>query len=307
MAMKRLLVVGGSGFIGGHLCRVARERGYEVTSLSIDDATRPLADVEYVVGDISKRGPLMDLLEKRKYEYVVNCGGYIDHSSFFSGGRELVQSHFEGVQNLVDAIDRRCLKRFVQIGSSDEYGSADAPQSESMRESPISPYSLAKVAASHFLQMLWRTEGFPAVTLRFFLVYGPGQGHRRFLPQIISGCLRNKSFPASEGRQLRDFCYIDDVVEGILRSLDAPDVCGRVINLASGRPVSIRDMIEQVRDVVGQGKPEFGKVPYRVGENMALWADVAVARELLDWSPKVSLDTGLKRTIEFYRNENDDI
>jgi len=296
--MKRLLVVGGSGFIGGHLCRIACARGYAVKSLALSAPSAAIEGVTYHAANLAEREAIGRLLAEEPFEYVVNCGGYIDHRSYFSGGRKLIQAHFEGVQNLIDALDRSLLKRFVQIGSSDEYGAVAAPQSEDAREAPISPYSLAKVAATHFLQMLWRTDQFPAVTLRLFLTYGPGQDKQRFLPQIIDGCLQGRSFPVSAGEQLRDFCFVEDVADGILRALDAPAVCGRVINLASGKPLSIRAAIERVRDAVGRGRPEFGKIPYRAGENMALWADITLARELLGWAPRVTLEDGFARTIE---------
>ena len=88
------------------------------------------------------------------FDYVVNLGGYINHQLFKDGGRNLIDTHFITIQNLVEVLPRNKLKRFVQIGSSDEYGNAPAPQNEKMREQPISPYSLAKVASTHFLQML---------------------------------------------------------------------------------------------------------------------------------------------------------
>ncbi len=301
--MNRMLVVGGSGFIGRNLCRVAQARGYAITSFSLHTPARALEGVIYLVGNLADRKLLKQLLAGKQFEYIVNCGGYIDHRPYFSGGRDHIETHFEGILNLLDVVNRDCLKRFVQIGSSDEYGAVAAPQSEEAREAPISPYSLAKVAATHFLQMLWRTDLFPAVTLRLFLTYGSGQDGQRFLPQIISGCLQNRRFPVSEGGQLRDFCHVDDVVEGILRALNASDVCGRVVNLASGTPVTIRSMVEQICAIVGQGQPDFGQIPYREGENMALWADTSLARELLDWVPHVPLGEGLVRTIEYYKSE----
>ena len=213
------------------------------------------------------------------------------------GGRNIIDTHFIGVQNLIQVIDWYELKRFVQIGSSDEYGNLPAPQSEEMREGPISSYSLGKLASTQLLQMLYRTVKLPAVTLRLFLVYGPGQDEKRFLPQIIKGCLSDNNFPTSAGLQLRDFCYIDDVIDGILTVLTNDKVNGEVINLASGTPVAIREVVEQVQKTVGKGSPEFGEIPYRVGENMELYANVSKAKELLDWEAKVSLESGIEKTV----------
>jgi len=301
MSEARLLVVGGTGFIGHHLCVEAQRRGYAVTSLSTSEAARPVPGVRYLVGDVSQ-SPMSDGLERELgFEYVINAGGYIDHGGFWSGGRRVVEVHLGGASNLVAACDRNVLKRFVQIGSSDEYGAAPAPQREDRREEPISPYSFAKTAASHLFQTLWRSERFPAAVARLFLVYGPGQDEKRFLPQLISGCLQNKRFPVSRGEQLRDFCHVDDVVNGVLAMLDAPDVCGEVVNIASGIPISIAGMIERVRALVGAGEPVFGEIPYRRGESMALYADISKAETLLGWRPQVSLDEGLQMTIDWYR------
>jgi len=303
MALERLLVVGGGGFIGHHLCAAAAAAGYAVTSLQLRPGSAPPAGARALYADISDRAALAAVLNAEKFEAVVNCGGYIDHRPFRSGGRALIGSHFDGVQNLVELLDRDMLRAFVQIGSSDEYGGAPAPQIETMREAPISPYSLGKAATAHFLQMLWRTEQFPALTLRLFLTYGPGQNDARFLPQIIRGCLDDKAFPVSAGLQLRDFCYVGDIARGILRALQVPDARGEVINLASGLPVTIRSVIEQVRTQIGRGTPQFGVIPFRAGENPELYADISKAQRLLGWQPAVSLAEGLARTIDFYRGE----
>ena len=228
---------------------------------------------------------------------MVNLGGYIDHTFFKEGGQKVIESHFSGLLNLIENLNRDHLQRFVQIGSSDEYGDQIAPQSEDVRESPISPYSSGKLFSTQLLQMLYRTEELPVVILRLFLVYGPGQNNKRFLPQIIEGCLLDSSFPASAGEQLRDFCYVDDISRGIIMSLKNDDVKGQVVNLASGKSISIREVVELVRNIVGHGNPEFGKIPYRVGENMALYADTTKAKKLLNWVPEINIEEGVRRTI----------
>ena len=135
------------------------------------------------------------------------------------------------------------------------------PQNEASREQPISPYSLAKVAGSHFLQMLYRTENFPAVILRLFLTYGPGQNSFRFLPQIIHGCLKDDSFPASKGEQFRDFCYIDDTIGAIILALTLSGVDGEIINVATGEPITIRGMIEKVCRITGSWRTPVWSSP----------------------------------------------
>ena len=237
------------------------------------------------------------------FDYVVNLSGYIDHSEFLQGGREVIQAHFDGVLNLVQFLEGKKLKRFIQIGSSDEYGNNSAPQHEEMRELPISPYSFGKVASSQFLQMLYRTQDFPVVILRLFLVYGPGQDNKRFLPQIIQGCLSGNDFPTSAGEQLRDFCYVDDIVQGIMSALYNEKANGQIINLASGEPIRVRDVVISIRDKLGRGNPQFGEFPYRLRENMALYANISKAKEILGWRPTMTFDEGVDKIIDSYLSE----
>ena len=298
-----LLVIGGTGFIGHHLIRVAQFKGWQTTSVSLNSPSeeRFVDGVRYLHFDMTDDNLVKKYLVE-DFNYVVNLGGYINHQLFQEGGRDLIETHFTALQNLLEFLPRHKLKRFVQIGSSDEYGNASAPQRESMRENPISPYSLGKTSATHFLQMLHRTEGFPAVILRLFLTYGPGQDEGRFLPLIIRGCLDNNEFSTSAGEQLRDFCYVEDTVQAILLALITNKAVGEVINVASGEAVSIQTMIDKVCEFTSSGKPQYGEVPYRNGENMALYANVEKAEKYLQWKPKTKLDQGLQETIDWYKN-----
>ena len=300
--ITRLLVIGGTGFIGHHLLHAAVEKKWHLSSLSLHPPKpeRYVAGVKYFHCDLLKKTELEEIFRDSKFDYVVNLGGYINHTLFRAGGRQHIEEHFTAIQNLITFLSRESLQTFIQIGSSDEYGNIPAPQHENLRESPISPYSLGKVATTHFLQMLYHTEAFPVVIFRLFLIFGPGQGKQRFLPQIIKGCLNDRKFPTSSGEQLRDFCFVEDVVNAILLALETDKVRGEVLNIASGQPVSIYNMIESVRNLIGKGEPCFGEVPYRPGENMCLYADTQKAQKMLGWVPRYTLESGLKKTISWY-------
>jgi nucleoside-diphosphate-sugar epimerase len=296
----QVLILGGHGFIGSHLLARLSELGAKITAVcfSKEKAKQDL-DYHVVYADLSDATTLSDL-KNMAFDYVFNLSGYIDHTPYFKGGRKVMNSHYVGLMNLLDVLDRSKLKGFVQIGSSDEYGNLASPQLETYREAPISPYSCAKLSASHLIQTLARTENFPGTVLRFFLVYGPGQDNARFLPQIIQGCLDDKAFPTSKGEQLRDFCYIDDVVDAMILAATCEKAKGEVFNIASGDPVSIKSMIQKITTLVGKGKPQFGEFPYRSGENMSLYADITKAKQLLGWAPSTDLSEGLQKTIAFY-------
>ncbi|URQ68442.1 NAD-dependent epimerase/dehydratase family protein [SAR86 cluster bacterium] len=308
MDKKSLLVVGGSGFIGSHLVERGLSLGWSVTSLGLREASlgkQENKNLIYLSADLNDKKAIENKIKERHFDYIINCGGYIDHRSFLEGGEQVFNTHFQGLLNLISCLETSKIKKFINIGSSDEYGSSLAPQKEDIREQPISPYSLAKVSSSHLLRFLNISDNFPSTTLRLFLVYGPNQDKKRFIPHTILGCLKNKSFPCSSGVQLRDFCYIEDIVDAIFSALSSSKVDGEILNIASGEASKIRDVIEEIHFLVGRGNPKFGEIPLRVGESLELYADISKAKELLNWQPKINLTQGLKLTIESYRNHYD--
>ncbi len=303
--MSDVLILGGTGFLGRNLCELCVSKGHDVTAVSRGEPSARVPNVTYRQADVGTIDALAAALPTRRFDYVINCSGKVDHRPLTRGGMEVIDAHLLGLFNVLRLIDRSAVKRFVQVGSSDQYGSTAAPQNEETREHPFSPYSFAKTAADHFLQTLWRAEKFPAVSVRLFLIYGPGQNRERFIPQVIEGCLADADFNVSPGAQRRDFCYISDVLDAFARCLDNDAVNGEVFNLASGEGVSIRDVVLMTREIVGAGSPQFGGFPYRPDENMALVADISKIERLLEWRPRVSLADGLRRTVAYYRAQAD--
>ena len=301
---RSLLILGGSGFIGSNLADRALKEGYE-THIFFNNCSSLRNKIEgaiYTQVDLTNLELLREKIPQ-DLDYLVNLSGYIDHSPFNNGGSQIIDTHLGGTINLLKATNWKRLKRFVQIGSSDEYGGNLSPLNEDLPAAPISPYAFSKSASIELLKMLHKTESFPSVMLRLFLVFGPRQDSKRFLPQLIKGCLEDKKIPVSSGEQLRDFCYVENIVEGILLSLSCEDAVGEIINLGSGKPISIKQMINRVHSQIGSGKPVFGEIAHRPQENMELYADVTKAKELLGWEERIGLEEGLDRTINHYRNE----
>ena len=149
---KNLLIVGGTGFLGTHVAKEAVLQGFRVLILSKygRSYSRQIAGIEYLTVDVSNKKKLSQILKGRIFEYVINLGGYIDHANYARDGDKVIDVHFNGIKNLIDCLNKNSLVTFIQVGSSDEYGSNSSPQNESQREVPISPYSFAKTAATHF-------------------------------------------------------------------------------------------------------------------------------------------------------------
>ena len=180
-----------------------------------------------------------------------------------------------------------------------------SPLTEDMREYPFSTYSYSKTATTHYLQMLNKTLGIKTTVLRVFLAYGPGQDSKRFIPQIVKGCLENKKFATSEGKQLRDFIYISDLCRAVQMIIDSNNtkLDGQIFNIGTGKPVQIRFMINKIVKIIGKGQPIFGKIKYRKGESMSLYPSIKKIYKILKWKPKISLTEGLRKTIQYYQNE----
>ena len=302
----KLLVVGGTGFIGRYVVAEALKRNYDVCVICLNNPREDMVieNVEYLVADINNQNSLQETISNKEFDYIINLGGYINHSKFTEGGRKVIDDHYTSLLNLIESIKKKNLKRFIQIGSSSEYGDSSSPQKEEQEDRPFSPYSLAKSMATRTLKMLYETENFPVVIVRIFLAYGPGQGDDRFIPQIIKGCLSNSEFETSRGLNFCDFTYVSDISTGLMDLLECNEATGKIVNLASGKPIQIKSIVEKIHKLIGKGKPVFGSLDNIVNNNN-LYADISLAQSLISWKLKVPIEEGLIKTIKTYEDLND--
>jgi len=300
---NNILIVGGTGFIGYHLAKKSLKKGWRVTSISSKPPKkiRYLPKVKYMLCDITNKNSLKRKIQKY-FDYVVNLGGYVDHSN----KKKTFKSHYLGCKNLAEIFSKKTPKAFVQIGSCIEYGHLKSPQKENTKCDPKSIksiYGKAKLLSSIHLMKLFKKKSFPSIMLRLYLVYGPRQDINRFLPIIINGCIKNKKFPCSSGNQSRDFVHVDDVVSAILKSLTNKNARGEIINIGSGKPRKIRNIIKQIKKISKGGYPQFGKIKLRKDEILKLYPNIKKARNKINWKPKILFNKGLKSTIKFYNEQ----
>ena len=152
--------------------------------------------------------------------------------------------------------------------------------------------------------MLAREQSLHTATVRLYLTYGPGQDQNRLIPQVINSCLKNKNFKASSGDQVRDFCYVDDVTDGIIASLMTKETDGEIINLGTGIPVTVKEVVDKIQKIIGKGQPQFGMLRLRQSEPEALFPDIDKAKRLLNWAPVFTLEKGLENTVAWYINNH---
>ena len=301
---KKILIVGGTGFIGYHLAKKSLKKGWQVTSISSNwpKKIRYLPKVKYIRCDITNKKLLKKNIHE-SFDYVVNLGGYVDHSN----KKQTFKSHYGGCKNLAEIFLKNPPSSFVQIGSSLEYGILNSPQRENIKcnlKSIKSIYGKAKLLSSIYMINLFRKKNFPSTVLRLYLVYGPRQDTNRFLPILINGCIKNNKFPCSKGDQLRDFVYVDDATEAIIKSLTNKNARGQIINIGSGKPRKIKSVIEKVRKISKGGHPQYGMFKLRKFEIPKLYPNVEKAKNKIYWKPKISFNAGLKSTIKFYKYFN---
>ena len=168
------------------------------------------------------------------------------------------RSHYLGVKNLYNIFKNKKIERFIQIGSSSEYGKIFGSVKENNTCQPKMIYGRSKLMATNFLFKKINLKKFHTI-LRFFQVYGPFQKTNRLrVLFVISSCLKNKRFNCSEGSQLRDFLYIDDAIDSIIKSFKIERTKGKIINIGYGTPIEVKRIILMIKDLIQKGKPQFG-------------------------------------------------
>tara|TARA_A100001011_G_C14320665_1_gene850459 strand:- start:805 stop:1719 length:915 start_codon:yes stop_codon:yes gene_type:complete len=296
----KILIAGGTGFIGYHLAVKALKKKFSVTSISTKKPVKKRynSKVKYIICDTSN----FNLLSKKlniDYDVIVNLSGYVNHSE----KKKTYLTHYKGCKNLAKFFLKKDIKAFIQIGSGLEYGNSKSPQIESAKCSPRSVYSLAKYKSTVFLRKLFFNYNFPVTILRLYQAYGPKQDTNRLIPSVIEQSFKGEKIPCSHGLQLRDFLYIDDLTDLIFKIIHNEKAKGEIFNVGSSKPIKIKEVIKKIVKIVGSGKPNFGAIKIRKDETMKMYPSIKKAKKILNWTPKNIFTTGIKKTIRSYRND----
>ena len=298
---KKILIIGGTGFLGYHLAKKCLLKKWDVTSVStnIPQKKRFLVNVKYLILDITKK-KLISKKIKSNYDFVVNFGGYVNHNEKL----KTYKSHYIGCKNLADIFKDSKIKLFIQIGSSVEYGNLKSPQKEDSKTNVNklkSTYGKAKLMATNYLLKLNKTHNFPCTILRLYLVYGPYQDKNRLIPHTLNECLNDNLFDCSAGKQYRDFLFVDDLMTAIFKCFYNKQSIGEIMNVGTGKPHNIKKVILFIRNNIKLGNPVFGKIPLRKDEISKLYPDISKVKKILNWDPRISFQKGIKTLIKHYK------
>lgn len=297
----RVLVTGGAGFIGGHVCAALLARGDDVAVIDDLSTGTPLRLPRLTIGDVCDEAALRRVLAGADGVIHLAARSSVPRSMDDPAGA--LRVNVGGAVSLCAAASATGVRRVVYASSSSVYGDDPViPRVEDRPLRPLSPYAASKAVAESVFQGFGASLGLAAVGLRFFNVYGPGQRvdgpYAQAVPRFVAAARAGHAAPIfGDGTDTRDYTYVDDVVAGVLRALDrADDVAGRVFNVASGVETSTLVLHRAVADAVGTFVGPT-HLPRRPGDQRRSRADTRAATGALGWAPVVGLSEGLRRTV----------
>jgi nucleoside-diphosphate-sugar epimerase len=307
--MAHYLVTGGAGFIGSHLCEELVRRGETVRVVdSLITGKRAnlahLPSVEFIEGDLADMDVATGAV--RGIDYVLHQAAIPSVPRSVEDPITSNRANIDASLNVLVAARDAGVKRVVYAGSSSAYGNSPTmPKVETMPTAPLSPYALQKLVAEQYCQLFTSLYGLETVTIRYFNVFGPRQDPSSPYSGVISLfiralCENRRPTIYGDGEQTRDFTYVANVVDGVLRACSAKDASGEVINIATHGRVSLNQLFRALREMVGSAIEPIYEGP-RAGDVRDSQADIEKAARLLGYKPLVTFEQGLEKTLDWYR------
>lgn len=315
--MAIYLVTGGAGFIGSNIVEELLRQGERVRVLDnfatgrrenlvlVQQDTQPSQRLEVVEGDLRSYHIVQEAV--RGIDYVLHQGALPSVPRSVRDPLTSNEVNVVGTLNILQAARQAGVKRLVYASSSSIYGNSPTlPKIETMGSNPLSPYAISKLAAEQYCQIFWQLYGFETVCLRYFNVFGPRQDptsqYSAVIPKFISAALKDEPLLIhDDGQQSRDFTYIANVVSANLLACQASDAPGQVMNTSCGQRYSLLDLVARLEKLLDRSL-RIEHTESRQGDVKHSQADIGKAKELLGYEPLVDFETGLKQTVEWYKN-----
>jgi nucleoside-diphosphate-sugar epimerase len=303
----RALVTGGGGFIGSRLIERLVDAGADVSVIVRKKALawrleRVIGDCTVYEADLIDLHATQQIMAQSRPEVVFNAAGSTDTRRTFDILDAVVQNTYDVAKSVVTACVNVGVRKFVHLGTYEEYGTAGAPFLENTREAPISPYSLSKVMAAHTVLLAGKLTPLTVSVVRLAATFGPRQGHTMLIPNLIKAGIEERDFDMNDGKQVRDFLYIEDAVEGILQAGLSEQANGEIINLGSGKGTKVRDIAETVHTALGaEMRINFGAHTYRPLDGSLCYMSNNKAKRILRWEPATATIDAIRETVDWYR------
>jgi dTDP-glucose 4,6-dehydratase len=313
---KKVLVTGAGGFIGSHLTERLTELGAQTRALVRYNSAgswgwldhSPLKDeFEVVLGDIRDQDSVTRAVADA--DVVFHLAALIAIPYSYDAPLSYVRTNVEGTVNILQAIQRRGSGLVIHTSTSEVYGTArTVPIDEEHPLQGQSPYSATKIGADKLVEAFHRSFGLPVVTVRPFNTYGPRQSARAVIPTIVTQALSRSEVRLGNLEPTRDLNYVADTVEGFIKAAETPEAVGHVINLGTGREISIKDLATLLLKILNIDVPVAAdnlRLRPENSEVERLCADNRKGQSILGWKPKYSLEEGLSLTVEWIRENSE--
>ncbi|CUU50240.1 NAD-dependent epimerase/dehydratase family protein [Clostridium beijerinckii] len=305
--MRNVLVAGGTGFIGSNLVRRLINDGVNVYVLTRPNSTSEMERLNDVIG-ITYINSTMEELKNIKcipqFDVIFNLVAYgvnYDNQNI----NDMINTNINFVIKIIDFACQNKAKLLIHTGSCFEYGINKGEKlSEECNLDPQSLYASAKVSGTIIGNTYAKLKELNMITVRPFGVYGPGESYYRLLPQLIEASINGKKLPMTKGEQIRDYLYIDDLIDAYIKLGRCRNIEPySIVNICSSESISIKEFVYVFCDVSGCDKDIFnlGEIPYRDNEVMYFVGDNSKIKSLIDWTPHVSLEDGIRMSIEWHR------
>lgn len=301
----RILLTGGSGFIGSQVLKRLVRQGHDVSAIVRPDGDRSkietsISSFELLEFDLKNVEDAAAVLAEGKFELCIHLAWFAE-PGLYLGSIENTTS-LSSTLRLASILARSGCRKFVGVGTCFEYDFNDEKLSESSPLNPDSLYSACKTAAAVGLRKITRDSGMQTAWSRLFYQYGPFEDHRRLVPAILASLIDGEIVETTEGGQARDFLHVEDVASAIC-AVGFSELTGTV-NVGSGQPVLVREIVQKLGEIIGrEDLIEFGALPYRDGDPMYVCADNRRLKDNTDWRPKYDLDSGLRHTAAWWMKE----
>jgi UDP-glucose 4-epimerase len=308
--MKRVLITGGTGFVGANLARRILRDGHE-THLLVRESHQSwrlgeiAADVRLHVSSLQDREAVRRTVNEVKPDWVFHLAAYGAYSSQ-TGFELMATTNLLGCVTLLDACREIGVEAFVQTGSSSEYGYKDHPAAEDELLAPNSHYAITKAAATHYCQFTARQHDIHAVTVRLYSLYGPYEEPTRLIPTLLVLGLAGKLPPLVSPITARDFVYVDDAVEAIIRVASQTTLPrGSVYNICTGQQSSLEFVVSTVRRLLGiSAEPVWSSMPRRSWDTDVWVGSSASLERCTGWHASINVETGIENTISWLRQDS---
>lgn len=297
----KIIITGGSGFLGRHLCRALAAAGYTIKN--IDLVNNP--EFPTVIADVRDKDRM--LAEIVDADLVFHLASLIEAGESVKEPFKFIDYNLNGTLSVMEAMRVNNIKNFIFSSSAAIYGEPiRVPIKEDDRTIPINPYGMTKLAMEGLLSSYVSSFGFTGVALRYFNLYGPEEHHQpetHAIPRFIDQIINEKEVTVwGDGQHQRDYVYISDIVEAHLKAIELTQAQPNqyhYLNLSTQQPASVIGVIEQLEKLIGK-KAKITHFPDRPGDPRVLTADATKAKEVLNWESKVNLEEGLKQTVNYF-------